>query len=62
EIGQAVKAPRYGQGVVAAIRGDEIAVKFPDRSTRTFLAAFLKKPRSRRPAPQPSETAAALPA
>ena len=62
EIGQAVKAPRYGGGVVAAIRGDEIAVKFPDRSTRTFLAAFLKKPRARRPAPQPAETAAALPA
>ena len=61
EIGQAVKAPRYGEGVVAAIRGDEIDVKFPDRSTRTFLAAFLKKPRPRRPAAKPAEPAA-LPA
>jgi ATP-dependent DNA helicase RecQ len=62
EIGQAVKVPRYGEGVVAAIRGDEIAVKFPDRSTRTFLAAFLKKPRARRPAPRRAEAAAGLPA
>ena len=61
EIGQAVKAPRHGEGVVAAIQGDEIAVKFPDRSTRTFLAAFLKKPRARRPAPRRTE-AAMLPA
>jgi hypothetical protein len=51
EVGELVKAPRHGEGVVAAVRGDEIAVKFPDRSTRTFLAAFLKKPRSRRPQP-----------
>ena len=60
EVGDAVKAPRHGEGVVAAIRGDEIAVKFPDRSTRTFLAAFLKKPRGRRPAGRHPESAAAL--
>jgi len=46
DIGDAVKAPRYGQGVVAAIKGDEIAVRFPDKSTRTFLSSFLKKPRA----------------
>jgi len=50
DVGDAVKAPRHGEGVVSAVRGDEIAVKFPDRSTRTFLAAFLRKPRARRPA------------
>ncbi len=48
EVGDAVKAPRYGEGVVAGIKGDEIAVKFPDRSQRIFLANFLKKPRGRR--------------
>jgi ATP-dependent DNA helicase RecQ len=61
EIGQAVKAPRYGEGVVAAVRGDQIEVKFPDRSTRTFLAGFLKKPRARRAAPRRVERSA-LPA
>ena len=60
EVGDAVKAPRHGEGVVAAIRGDEIAVKFPDRSTRTFLAAFLKKPRVRRAPGRRTEPAAAL--
>jgi len=60
EVGDPVKAPRHGAGVVAAVRGDEIAVKFPDRSTRTFLAAFLRKPRARRPAARSSAVAAAL--
>ena len=50
EVGDAVKAPRYGEGVVASIQGEEIAVKFPDKTLRTFLATFLKKPRARRPA------------
>ena len=58
EVGDTVKAARYGEGVVAAIRGEEIAVRFPDRSQRTFLSAFLKKPRARRPATRRAEAAA----
>ena len=60
EVGDTVKAARYGEGVVAAIKGDEIAVRFPDRSLRTFLSAFLKKPRPRRPTPRRAEAAVAL--
>jgi ATP-dependent DNA helicase RecQ len=60
DIGDPVKVARYGQGVVAAIRGDEIAVRFPDNSTRTFLCAFLKKPRGRRTAPGSALAAAAI--
>ncbi len=62
EVGEVVKAPRYGEGVVAHIKGDEIGVRFPDKSTRTFLAAFLKKPKpkakARRAAPRPRDAGA----
>ena len=47
EVGEAVKAPRYGEGVVASVKGDQISVRFPDRSLRTFLAEFLKKAKAR---------------
>ncbi|MFL6680776.1 MAG: RecQ family ATP-dependent DNA helicase [Burkholderiaceae bacterium] len=50
EVGEAVKAPRYGEGVVARIKGDEVSVRFPDKSLRTFVAEFLKKVRGRRSA------------
>ena len=55
EVGDAVKAPRYGEGVVAHIKGEEIGVRFPDKSLRTFLATFLKKPRARKAAARPRE-------
>jgi ATP-dependent DNA helicase RecQ len=48
DLGEIVRAPRYGEGVVDSIKGDEIGVRFPDKSRRTFLATFLKKPRARR--------------
>jgi ATP-dependent DNA helicase RecQ len=60
ELGEAVRAPRYGEGVVSGVHGDQVAVRFPDKSTRTFLAAFLKKARSRRPAASRRTCAAAL--
>ena len=60
EVGDTVRAARYGEGVVAAIQGDQVAVRYPDKSTRTFLASFLKKPRARKPAPPRREPAAAL--
>ena len=60
EVGDAVKTPRYGEGVVSSVRGDQIAVRYPDKSTRTFLASFLKKLRTRRPAALRRESATAL--
>ena len=59
EIGDVVRAPRYGEGVVSAVQGDQVAVRYPDKSTRTFMAAFLKKPRARKPAPPRRESATA---
>jgi len=47
EVGEAVKAPRYGKGIVARVKGDQISVRFPDKSLRTFLAEFLKKAKAR---------------
>jgi ATP-dependent DNA helicase RecQ len=60
DVGDAVKVARYGAGVVAGVKGDEVAVRFPDKSTRTFLSSFLKKPRARRPAPRRSQALAAI--
>jgi len=60
EIGAAVKVARYGEGVVASIKGNEVAVRFPDKSIRTFLSSFLKKPRARRPAPRRVDAVVAL--
>jgi ATP-dependent DNA helicase RecQ len=60
EVGDAVKVARYGEGVVVAVRGDEVTLRFRDKSVRAFLAAFLKKPRGRRPAARAAPVAAAL--
>ena len=59
EVGEAVKAPRYGQGVVTDVKGDQIAVRFPDKSLRTFLAEFLKKAKARVRRTPPAKRAAA---
>ena len=42
--GDAVKVPRYGDGLVAQAVGDEITVTFPDGAVRTFLSSFVKAP------------------
>ena len=60
DLGEIVRAPRYGEGVVDSIKGDEIGVRFPDKSRRTFLAAFLKKPRARRAPARRTQAAVAL--
>ena len=60
DVGDTVKVARYGEGVVASVKGDEVAVRFPDKSTRTFLSSFLKKPRARRLAPRRVEAVAAV--
>jgi ATP-dependent DNA helicase RecQ len=60
DIGELVRAPRYGEGVVESIKGDQIGVRFPDKSRRTFLATFLKKPRARRAPPRRAPATVAL--
>jgi ATP-dependent DNA helicase RecQ len=42
--GDAVSAPRYGEGRVVQTRGEEVTVVFPDRSRRAFLASYLQSP------------------
>lgn len=40
--GDAVRVPRYGAGEVALANGEQVAVQFPDGSTRTFLATYVR--------------------
>ena len=40
--GQAVRVRRYGVGLVTFATTDQVAVLFPDGTTRTFLARFVK--------------------
>ncbi|MEC5406061.1 ATP-dependent DNA helicase RecQ [Paraburkholderia sp. MPAMCS5] len=43
--GDAVRVPRYGAGEVALASGEQVAVQFPDGSTRTFLASYVRAER-----------------
>ncbi|WP_027800722.1 RecQ family ATP-dependent DNA helicase [Paraburkholderia dilworthii] len=43
--GDAVRVPRYGAGEVALANGEQVAVQFPDGSTRTFLASYVRAAR-----------------
>jgi ATP-dependent DNA helicase RecQ len=43
EVGGRVKAPKYGEGVIVAVAGDQVTLEFPDQEEpRTFLAEFLE--------------------
>ncbi len=42
DVGARVKAPKYGEGVVTAIAGDQVTLEFPDQESRTFLAEYLE--------------------
>jgi ATP-dependent DNA helicase RecQ len=33
--------PKFDEGVVQSVAGDEITIEFPDHSSRTFLADFV---------------------
>ena len=48
EPGAAVKVAKYGQGVVAAIAGEQVTIAFPDGQSRSFLAGFVKPARPRK--------------
>jgi ATP-dependent DNA helicase RecQ len=42
EIGARVKVPKYDEGVVQSIAGDQVTIGFPDDSVRTFMADFVE--------------------
>ena len=40
--GSAVKVPKYGEGLVVSSAGDKVTIRFPDSSTKTFLASYVE--------------------
>jgi ATP-dependent DNA helicase RecQ len=42
EVGAHVKVPKYDQGIVVSVAGDQVTIEFPDQETRTFLADFVQ--------------------
>jgi ATP-dependent DNA helicase RecQ len=40
--GDTVDVPRYGEGRVLEVRGEEVTVVFPDRQRRSFLAGYVR--------------------
>jgi ATP-dependent DNA helicase RecQ len=42
EVGARVKVPKYDDGVVVAVAGDQITIEFPDQEKRIFLAEFVE--------------------
>ena len=41
--GDSVRVPRYGDGKVAQVAGEEVTVLFPDRARRRFLMAYVQR-------------------
>ena len=41
--GDAVRLRKFGRGLVVALDGDKVSVKFPDGETRTFKREFVKR-------------------
>jgi ATP-dependent DNA helicase RecQ len=42
EPGARVKVPKYGEGVVQAVAGDQVTIGFPDGEQRSFLKDFVE--------------------
>jgi ATP-dependent DNA helicase RecQ len=42
ETGARVKVPKYGEGVVLSVAGDQVSIEFPDGEQRSFLADFVE--------------------
>jgi ATP-dependent DNA helicase RecQ len=42
KAGDAVKVPRYGQGRVEQVAGEEVTVVFPDGARRAFVAGYVQ--------------------
>ena len=52
--GDTVRVPRYGEGQVQRVAGDEVTVVFPDSAVRSFVADYVEAVTPRRPvAPAP---------
>jgi ATP-dependent DNA helicase RecQ len=47
-IGEAVRVPRYGRGVVTSVDSEGVTVQFAEGSTRIFLADFVRPARNAR--------------
>jgi len=41
QVGVLVSVPKYDEGQVVSIAGDQVTVNFPDNETRTFLRTFV---------------------
>jgi ATP-dependent DNA helicase RecQ len=42
EAGARVKVPKYGEGVVVSMSGDQVCIEFPDGEQRSFLKDFVE--------------------
>jgi ATP-dependent DNA helicase RecQ len=42
EPGARVKVPKYGEGVVLTVTGDQVSIEFPDGEHRSFLKDFVE--------------------
>ena len=42
EAGARVKVPKYGEGVVLAMAGDQVSIEFPDGEHRSFLKDYVE--------------------
>jgi ATP-dependent DNA helicase RecQ len=42
EAGARVKVPKYGEGVVLAMTGDQVSIEFPDGEHRSFLKDYVE--------------------
>ncbi|SFC97626.1 RecQ family ATP-dependent DNA helicase [Massilia yuzhufengensis] len=53
EIGGRARSPKFGEGIVVAVAGDQVTLEFPGQEEpRTFLAGFLKPLKPAQAAPQ----------
>jgi ATP-dependent DNA helicase RecQ len=43
QAGDAVRVPRYGSGLVASASASEVAIKFPDGRTRSFVTQYVQR-------------------
>jgi ATP-dependent DNA helicase RecQ len=45
EVGARVRVPKYDEGVVVSVAGDQVTIEFPDQEKRSFLAGFVEPAR-----------------
>jgi ATP-dependent DNA helicase RecQ len=41
-IGSQVKVPKFDIGTVLSVAGDQITIEFPENTTKTFMAEFVR--------------------